>query len=459
MKPAGRNWWRGIPLVFALWGGMPGTVVGANYLRWDKEHHRVDASIQTWDTREILRRIATSAQWQIFVEPDVRQVLPTRFRNLSEGDALRRLLGDLSYAQVPQTNGPPRLYVFRTTRDDATELVKALDPAALAKGQPIEDELVVKLKPGESIDELAKRLGAKVVGRVDGLNTYRLKFTDADQASQARESLAKDPSVASVDYNYSIPRAESADATSAPPPRFSLDPKAPADGKYLIVGLIDSEVQAKEGRVGNFMLDPISVTGDETTPSDVPTHGTAMSETILNGLAAMLGQDRSTAVRILPVDVYGNSSSTSTFDVAVGIYKAVEAGARIINLSLGSEADSPFLHEVITSSYKQGVIFFASPGNEPVTTANYPAAYPEVTAVTAVDRAGNIVSYANRGDYVKAGGPGTVFVTFNDRTYVVSGTSAATAYVSGVAAGAAEKTGKPLSQIEKTIPTLMPVKK
>jgi subtilisin family serine protease len=137
----------------------------------------------------------------------------------------------------------------------------------------------------------------------------------------------------------------------------------------------------------------------------------------------------------------------------------VERGAKIINLSLGSEADSPFLHEVITSSYKQGVIFFASPGNEPVTTATYPAAYPEVTAVTALDGAGNIADYANRGDFIKAAGPGTVFVTFNNQTYMVTGTSAATAYVSGVAAAAAERTGKPLSQIQQAIPTLMPVKK
>jgi hypothetical protein len=446
-------------LGFALAAALPGQVQAANYILWDKERQRVDANVQTWDTTQVLRRIAASTRWQIYLQPGTRQVLPSRFRNLTEGDALRRLLGDLNYAQVLQSNGPPRLYVFRTTRDEATELIKAPEADAAAKAKPIEDELVVRLKPGESIEELARRLGAKVTGRLEGLNAYRLKFTDAEKAGQARETLQTDPSVASVDYNYSIPRPESAEAAALTPPRFSLDPKVPPDGKYTIVGLIDTTVQPKEGRFGNFIMDPISVTGGGTASPDSPTHGTAMSETILNGLADIIDKSGSSSVRILPVDVYGSSSTTSTFDVAAGIYKAVEAGAKIINLSLGSDGDSSLLHDIITSSHNQGVIFFAAAGNEPVTSPTYPAAYPEATAVTAVDRTGNIASYANRGSFVEAGGPGTVLVTFNNVTYIISGTSASTAYVSGVAAGMAEKTGKPLTQIEKVIPTLMPVRK
>ena len=45
-----------------------------------------------------------------------------------------------------------------------------------------------------------------------------------------------------------------------------------------------------------------------------------------------------TSIKVLPVDVYGNNVSTTTFDVAQGIYRAVNAGANVINLSLGSTA-------------------------------------------------------------------------------------------------------------------------
>ncbi len=459
MHLAWRNRWGRAAFTLALAGALGGPARAADSLLWDKQRQRVDANIQTWDVVKVLQRVAASTRWQIYLQPGTKDVVPTRFRNLSEGEALRRLLGDLSFVQVPRTNGPPRLYVFRTSRDDATQRIQIPEGENLAKARRIEDELVVKLKPGESIEELAKRLGAKVTGKIDGQNAYRLKFDDADQAARARESLLTDPSVASVDYNFSLPRPESPEDYATTPPRFSLQPKAPPDGKYLVVGLVDTAVQPKQGQFGSFILDPLSVTGTTQPPTDEPTHGTAMSETILNSLASTLGKSGSTTVRILPVDVYGNNPTTSTFDVAQGVYQAVNAGARIINLSMGSEGDSSVLRDVITSSHDQGVIFLAAAGNDPVTTPTYPAAYPDVTAVTAVDASGNIASYANRGSFVAAGGPGTVPITFNTLTYIITGTSASTAYASGLAAGLAESTGRSLTDVEKTLPTLLPVKK
>ena len=459
MRVTWQTRWRRVLAILILAAAFGGPARAAEYLRWDKQRQQVDANIQTWDVVKVLQRIAASTRWEIYLQPGAREVVPTRFQKLAEGDALRRLLGELSFVQVPQTNGRPRLYVFRTSRDDATQRIQAAEGESLTKARLIEDELVVKLKPGESIEELAKRLGAKVTGKIDGLNAYRLKFGDAEQAARARDSLLTDPSVAAVDYNYSLPQPDAPEDYSRPAPRLSLQPKAPADGKYLVVGLVDSAVQPKQGQFANFILDPISVVGATEAPSDQPTHGTAMSETILNGLASVLEKNGSTAVRILPVDVYGNNPTTSTFDVAVGITQAVNAGAKIINLSMGSEADSSILHEVITSSHEQGVIFLAAPGNEPVTTPMYPAAYPEVTAVTAVDKSGNIASYANRGSFVAAGAPGTVPITFNSLTFIITGTSASTAYASGVAAGLAETTGRSLAAVEKSLPTLMPVKK
>ena len=51
-------------------------------------------------------------------------------------------------------------------------------------------------------------------------------------------------------------------------------------------------------------------------------------------------------VRILPVDVYGGNEMTTTFAVAEGIYRAVNAGANPINLSLTSAGDSAFLRHI-----------------------------------------------------------------------------------------------------------------
>ncbi len=168
------------------------------------------------------------------------------------------------------------------------------------------------------------------------------------------------------------------------------------------------------------------------------THGTSMANGVGQGLSTALN-GTSTTVRILPVDVYGPNANATTFDVAHGIVLAIQNGATIVNLSLGSEGDSALLRTVIQNGSKNGVVFVGAAGNEPVATPFYPAAYEPVIAVTAGDRRGNIASYANHGDFVDVIAPGANVVQFNGSSYFVSGTSTSAAYVSGMVAGMASQ--------------------
>src|SRR6185369_8576793 len=97
------------------------------------------------------------------------------------------------------------------------------------------------------------------------------------------------------------------------------------------------------------------------------------------------------------------------------------------------------LHQVIQQVNQQNIPVFAAAGNEPTTLPYFPAAYPEVTAVTAMDH-GQIAAYANRGSFVSLGAPGTSVIYFNGVPYYVTGTSSAAAFTSGVAAGYMETT-------------------
>jgi hypothetical protein len=162
-----------------------------------------------------------------------------------------------------------------------------------------------------------------------------------------------------------------------------------------------------------------------------------MAETMLRSLQEIT--QGSTSVQILPIDVYsdpgvGGEANTSSFDVANGIIAAVNGGAKVINLSLGSSADSAFLRSVIQDVLRLNIPIFAAAGNEPVATPFYPAAYPGVQAVTAIDQ-GQLAPYANRGTFISLGAPGTSFIPFGDVTYGVQGTSVSSAFTSGLFAG------------------------
>jgi hypothetical protein len=433
-------------LAIALLSAAPARA--ADTLNWETNRNRVSADIKAGKLLPLLEQIAAITRWHVFVEPDTTHTISAKFNNLPPGEALRLLLGDLNFALVPETNASPKLVVFRTVMKNATQLVRPIDVAeGRARGKVIPNELIVRLKPGAKIDELARALGAKVIGRIDSLNAYRLQFEDQAATDAARQQLSANPDVASVDSNYSLDRppapAGGQSSNLPPPPQLQIKPP-PSTGR-IIVGLVDTAVQPLGNGLDSFLLKSLSVAGEAQPDPNNPTHGTSMAETILRSIAAMT--KGSSSVQILPVDVYGPSATTSTFDVANGIAQAVNSGANPINLSLGSDGDSPFLHSVIQDASSKNIVFIGAAGNQPVTTPFYPAAYPEVMAVTAVDQ-GQIASYANRGSFVSLAAPGTSVIYFGNQPYYVTGTSASAAFTTGIAAGYMDSTHNSVNQMQ-----------
>src|SRR6185369_1860668 len=110
---------------------------------------KVAADISGWKLPKLLEALSAATGWQIFVEPETEHLVSTRFKDRPQGEALRLLLGDLNFALLPpQTNGPSRLYMFRTSMQEATQLVKAAEKKDAAR---IANELIVTLKPGANI--------------------------------------------------------------------------------------------------------------------------------------------------------------------------------------------------------------------------------------------------------------------------------------------------------------------
>ena len=421
-----------------------GRAAETNLLVWHKTADRVDADVRGVALWPLLEKIASDAGWRIYVEPGVTRTVSARFKNLPSIEALRMLFGDLNFALVPQTNSVPRLYVFRTERQNATQLVRASNAAA----KHVPNELLVKLKPGADIDALAKLLGAKVIGRDDKLGIYRLLFANAEATDAALASMKNNSDVLAVDYNYVLDPPVTPQLLENPPVgpvSLKLDPATTGDPCNPVVGLIDTGVQSLGSQLDPFLLKPISVTGDAAANITTITHGTAMAETILRAVSQSGGG--SSPVRILPVNVYGSGETTTSWNVALGIKAAVDNGATVLNLSLGGSSDSAVVDSVIQQAIAAGIPVYAAAGNQPVSTPTYPAADPGVIAVTAT-QGSQLAPYANFGSFVSLAMPGASVVYLGGQPYVVQGTSPATAYATGVAAGTKGADCMPWSQIQ-----------
>jgi hypothetical protein len=425
-----------------------------NSIVWRTATGRVSADVHGEPLWPLLEDIAHQTGWHIFVEPDAERNASAKFKDLPSGDALKMLLGDLNFALVPQTNEAPHLYIFRTTMQNATK------PVSVTKiPRRVANELIIRVKPGTDIDALAKSLGAKITGRIDKLGLYRLQFADAAATDAAFVQLQNNGDVAAVDYNYYFdppPPSQTLASSSAQLPPVSLQLKPPPDSGKVVVGLIDTSVQSLGTGLDKFMLPQISVAGDAPVDNTDLNHGTAMAETILRALGMV--EQGSSSVQILPVDVYGAGASATTWNVAVGITDAVNGGANVINLSLGGSGESSVLDGVIQSAEKDGIVFFAAAGNEPVSTATYPAAYPGVVAVTAVEQ-GQIAPYADFGSFVDLAAPDSTVVYLGNQPWFTQGTSVSTANMTGLAAGSADATRQSWPQIMAKLSQLFPVPK
>ncbi|QKV91725.1 type VII secretion-associated serine protease mycosin [Streptomyces sp. NA02950] len=224
-------------------------------------------------------------------------------------------------------------------------------------------------------------------------------------------------------------------------------------GAGTTVAVLDTGVDSDHPDLKGQVLPGKDLIGFGAGPGDRAwaRHGTAMAGIIAGRGHGPSGGDGILGVapraKILPVRVIledtdpdrKKARGSRGAALAEGIRWAADHGADVINLSLGDDSASahPERAEDAAVQYalRKGAVVVASAGNggEKGDRTSYPAAYPGVIAVTAVDRYGSRAAFSTRRWYATVCAPGVdVVIADPDRRYYEGwGTSAAAAFVSG----------------------------
>ena len=205
-----------------------------------------------------------------------------------------------------------------------------------------------------------------------------------------------------------------------------------SEGEDIVVAVLDT------GMPNHIDLNDNLLPGLSTIGTDIydhQGHGTHVAGTIAalqNGFGVIGVAPK---CKILAIKVLDDSGSGSYQSITDGINLAVENKVDIISMSLGCPQPSQQLQDAIQRAFNAGVIIVAAAGNSHG-AVDYPAAYPEVIAVSAIDKNGHIADFSCRGDAIKAAAPGVdCYSTYTNNQYaLLSGTSQATPYISGVCA-------------------------
>ena len=220
-----------------------------------------------------------------------------------------------------------------------------------------------------------------------------------------------------------------------------------ADGTGVVVAVIDTGVYASHPQLRDRVLTGVDLlTGLPGGNHACDTHGTNVAGIIAAAPTVDGVSGVAPGARILPVLVADRTASLSGSAeadpelLAAGIDWARQFGVDIINISMSFYNDNALVRNAVARAQAEGIVIVAAAGNEggadsPNPTP-YPAAYPGVIGVGAIDQSGLRDPDSGHGPYVDLVAPG-VDVTVLQRgggTWVVSGSSFAAAFVSGTVA-------------------------
>ena len=303
---------------------------------------------------------------------------------------------------------------------------------------------VLVFKDRAALEDFLKRAGAqiRIMGRLDALNALRVGFFNYDDLA----ALLGAEDLASLIFPVDLP--------------------APGD----------AAVQAGAVALGDRLLDWLGIVGDnsawgagvriavlDTGVASHPAFSQALSWlnlvdlpgdfSALNGhgtavASIIIGNDPLTpgvapGSEIFSIRIANDLGQSDSFLLAKGIMAAVDAGAQLINISMGSFGDSELVRSAIAYARASGALIIAASGNNGLERVTYPAANDGVIAVGSVDALGNHLQFSNTGSQVSISAPGFgVNAAWpGDQAASVSGTSFSTPIVAGAIAALMSQPG------------------
>jgi subtilisin family serine protease len=311
-------------------------------------------------------------------------------------------------------------------------------------------ELLIEVATGSSDQlkqALANQYGVEVheLGSIELINAriWHLTLVRGQNLATVLGQLLQDNRVVSAQPNYVYTPVQGASrGSSAAYSETVFPPASPVEalptGGGVKVAIIDTCVDRNHAEIQGSLQSFFDATPSRSQACAAENHGTAVASLIgghdqIRGFAP--GAELMEARAFTETEEEKEVAATSR-EIALALNWAAQQGARVANLSFAGPSD-PLVERAVAAAYTKGIVLVGAAGNAgPSSGPLYPAAYPEVIAVTAIDTKRALYSAANRGSHVavSARGVDVIVAHVNNGYGTESGTSFAAATVSGIAA-------------------------
>jgi thermitase len=314
----------------------------------------------------------------------------------------------------------------------------------------VEQEVLVKIKPGADVDKIVSELGGTIIETLPQISVIRIKLEPQVSVAEAIQTLEELEEVEYAEpngicYMDLVPNDADYDSQWAPQltgAESAWDVTTGAAG--VIIAITDTGVDGThpdfEGKViagwDTYNNVEISAGAD----SSVNPHGTHCS-----GIAAAVGNNSQGIAgvawesKIMPIRICDDGPYYIAYwsDMAEAFMWAADNGADIISCSFGGKWYSQTIKDAIDYAViDMGCAMFASMGNSYRNEIMYPAGYQSVIAVGATNAHDEIASFSTTGNHMSVCAPGVeIYSTMPGGGYdYLSGTSMSCPFVAGAAA-------------------------
>jgi subtilisin family serine protease len=312
----------------------------------------------------------------------------------------------------------------------------------------------------DDVDDIAEDTGARVLGPVEGTEFHRVELPAGMDGDEFLALVDDDVRVVDAEEDAPLDNPEGG-ASTIPAGTAELAASIPiqpellrigiqavtgrADGAGIRVAVVDTGVVASHPALaGRVLAGGFDVVGNDVNPTEELNgvdedrdgrvdegfgHGTFVASLVL----AVAPEARILPFRVLQTDGFGTPSALAT-----GIARAADAGAHVINVSIGMSQQSQAVKQAVQYARDRGAIVIASVGNSGLEDVAFPSAFSDSFGVTSVGSNDVRATFASFGSGVDLSAPGASLLGahpgFGSGTARWSGTSFSAAIVSGAVA-------------------------
>lgn len=210
-----------------------------------------------------------------------------------------------------------------------------------------------------------------------------------------------------------------------------------SQGEGVTIAVIDTGCDINHDDIKENLIGGYNFLEPKKDPIDDNGHGTHVAGTISasNNEIGMVGV--APKAKIMPIKALDGNGRGDNKSVTDAILWAVDNGADIITMSLGSEYPFPQMEQAIKYARSKNVVIFCAAGNSGIESGiQYPAKYTDTVSVGAVNEKLEICEFSCSGLELDFLAPGSNIVSAvpGNNYATMSGTSMATPFAVGCAA-------------------------